>query len=72
MATSTGLLKGTNPFRREKALIAVMGATGSGKSSLIGAITGRDDIVGHALESGQSEATYPEYNLFSIDVRRNF
>lgn len=61
MATSTDLSKGTNPFRREKALIAVMGATGSGKSSLIGAITGRDDIVGHALESGQSRATCPEY-----------
>ena len=52
MATSMSSANGTNPFRKKKALIAVMGATGSGKSSLIGAITGREDIVGHALESG--------------------
>ena len=52
MATSTRSSNGTNPYRKEKALIAVMGATGSGKSSLIGAITGREDIVGHTLESG--------------------
>ena len=52
MAASTSSSKGTNPFRRKKTLIAVMGATGSGKSSLIGALTGRYDIVGHALESG--------------------
>ena len=52
MAASTSSWKRTNPFGRKEALIAVMGATGSGKSSLIGALTGRDDIVGHALESG--------------------
>ena len=55
MATLRSSSNGTNPFRKRKALIAVMGATGSGKSSLIGAITGRKDIVGHALESGQSQ-----------------
>ena len=54
MATSTIPSKNTDPFPKEKALIAVMGATGSGKSSLIGAIIGRNDIVGHTLESGQS------------------
>jgi Fe-S cluster assembly ATPase SufC len=34
-------------------IIAVMGVTGSGKSSFIRALTGKDDVkVGHGLESG--------------------
>ena len=37
-----------------KVYIAVMGATGSGKSSLISSITGREGIVGHNLETGLS------------------
>lgn len=35
-----------------KALIGVMGVTGSGKSSLITDVVGCDNIVGHHLESG--------------------
>ncbi len=37
-----------------KVYIAVMGATGSGKSSLISSITGMEGIVGHNLEAGLS------------------
>ena len=37
-----------------KVYIAVMGATGSGKSSLISSITGRKGIIGHNLETGLS------------------
>ena len=37
-----------------KVYIAVMGATGSGKSSLISSITGKEGIVGHTLETGLS------------------
>ena len=37
-----------------KVYIAVMGATGSGKSSLISSITGKEGIVGHNLETGLS------------------
>lgn len=33
-----------------------MGTTGSGKSSFIQAITGRDDIVGNSLQSGTLSA----------------
>ena len=58
--------KDNNPFRKKKALVAVMGATGSGKSSLIGAITGRADIVGHALESGKSQVVCREYAISAL------
>ncbi len=71
MATSMSSSNGTNPFRKKKALIAVMGATGSGKSSLIGAITGREDIVGHALESGQSYVVCSQHIISSTDGDRN-
>lgn len=54
LATSTGSSKGMKSFREEKALIAVMDTTGSGKSSLTRAIAGRENIVGHALEPGWS------------------
>jgi len=44
------------PYRSrgdDKKLIAVMGVTGAGKSSLIKALTAKDDVrVGHGLESG--------------------
>lgn len=33
-------------------VIAFMGTTGSGKSSFVQAITGRNDIVGDGLQSG--------------------
>lgn len=36
----------------EEVVVAVMGMTGAGKSSLIKTVTGRDDIViGHGLKS---------------------
>ena len=58
MASATALMLGADfPHASptaSKVYIAVMGATGSGKSSLISSITGREDIVGHNLESGQS------------------
>lgn len=37
-----------------KVYIAVMGATGSGKSSSISSITGKEGIVGHNFETGLS------------------
>lgn len=54
LATSTSSSKGMKSFREKKALIAVMDTTGSGNSSLTRAIAGRENIVGHALESGWS------------------
>lgn len=39
----------------EEVVIAVMGVTGSGKSTFIRAMTGNDSVhVGHGLESGNS------------------
>jgi hypothetical protein len=42
------------PISTEEIRIAVMGMTGSGKSTFIKRVTGREDIqVGHSLNSGQ-------------------
>lgn len=44
--------------RRPQVVIAVMGVTGSGKSTFIRNTTGRNDIfVGHGLNSGKCSHT---------------
>ncbi|KAI9784186.1 MAG: hypothetical protein M1839_002692 [Geoglossum umbratile] len=45
----------SSKLKSEDRLIAVMGATGSGKSSFVQSITGRKDIVGDSLCSETSE-----------------
>ena len=56
MASASALALGADfPYASptvSKVYIAVMGATGSGKSSLINSITGKEGIVGHSLETG--------------------
>lgn len=55
-------------LKTNKAYIAVMGATGSGKSSLISSITGKEGIVGHELESGVSRLCM--MRRIDSDIRR--
>ncbi|KAK0507984.1 hypothetical protein JMJ35_009873 [Cladonia borealis] len=51
-----------------KVYIAVMGATGSGKSSLISSITGREGLIGHDLETGTSEVGAYEITMDSTTL----
>lgn len=65
---------GAEQAKPNSVFIAVMGITGSGKSSFIRAVTGRDDVqVGHELMSctnsvGIFRCAMGEYNVYFIDT----
>ncbi|KAI1778598.1 P-loop containing nucleoside triphosphate hydrolase protein [Hypoxylon cercidicola] len=65
---------GAEQAKSNSVFIAVMGMTGSGKSSFISAVTGRDDVkIGHELSSCTSSVSIfhheiGEYNVYFIDT----